>query len=164
MTQSVQPNTDAAIRQHEVLTQARVEGFKSVINSATAALRLLATINAGGILALLAFIGSIAGKDHKVFESVTLFSAPITNFGIGLVLSVAATCGMYLAQFFFALESANLRQDYQFPFVHKTAASKRLSILGIAFQISTIIAAFVSFFFFIYALCKCVALIELAKL
>ena len=68
-------NYEAAIRAHNANLQKVIEGFKVVISTGSNALRLLGTFNAGGIIALLGFLGAIAGKEKPVFANAGVFSA-----------------------------------------------------------------------------------------
>lgn len=139
---------EAAIRAHGLTTGAITENFKVVLSAASAALRVLLTINAGGVIALLGFIGAIAGKDKRVFASADVFSAPMSAFGLGMLLAAAATGLIYFAQMFFGLAFTKRRFDYVHPYVHVTPESALWLKLGYALQAVTIIISFSSFLAF----------------
>lgn len=162
MTDANQENVKAAVRAHETLTNSLIEGFRSIIISAGGALKLLTTINAGGIIALLGFIGATAGKG--IFGSIEPFDIPISLFGIGLICSAVATCGMYFAQLMFGMSQSKKRLDFRHPYVHDTPESVCRQKMGTAFQITTIFFASASFLLFVAGLYFCRSLLLVAKL
>jgi hypothetical protein len=164
MGQSEDRQTAAALRAHDRVAASGLENTKFVISSGSNSLRLLSTLNAGASIALLAFIGSIAGKSTPVFSSVTVFIKPMIFFGLGLLASAAATGGMYFAQYFYGLAVARMQFDWSHPYVHETDGSKRMHGWGVFFHVVTVILALGSFCLFGVGIYRCMLLIEGAKL
>lgn len=140
------------------------EGFKVTIGAAAAALRVLLTVNAGGALALLAFVGAIAGKHKPVFDSPNVFAYPLSLFGSGVILAVFATCCMYFAQGSFMNRSGKQTLTLDFPHTLETSVSQRWRTVGITFQISSIISSLISFCVFVVGIYACRDLVLTAKL
>jgi len=149
-----QRNYDSANRAYDRAVNSSAELFKSVIAAASGALRVLLVINAGGAIALLGFVGAIAGKDKHVFASSAVFVPPFSAFGIGLLLAAGASCLMYFAQAAFALSLRKKYFDYRHPWLHDTLASKQLNKIGVCLQIITIGFAILSFAAFTIGLCE----------
>ncbi|MEY9573002.1 hypothetical protein ABIE88_000578 [Bradyrhizobium diazoefficiens] len=143
-----QRNHEAAVRAHEQTTAAIGENFKVVLSSAGAAVRVLLTINAGGVIALLGFIGAIAGKEKKIFASADIFIPPMTSFGIGVMLAAAATGLIYFAQMAFGAAQSMRRFDFDHPYVHVTPRSTKARRIGYVLQFVTISIAIGSFIAF----------------
>jgi hypothetical protein len=150
-----QRNYAAAIRAHEMFAGTVTEGFKAVISAAGSALRVLLTINAGGIISLLGFIGAIAGREKHLFASSEIFIPPMTSFAAGLILSAAASCFMYLAQWFFGMAGTKQTLDFTHPYIHGTAVSRNLRVTGLGFQGLTLGAALGGFVAFVVGLWRC---------
>jgi hypothetical protein len=122
------------------------------------------TINAGGVIALLAFVGTIAGKKERVFESIQPFILPMTLFGLGLICAAIASGGMYFAQACFANVPLALKHDFVHPYVHKTPKSERWTRVGKCFQYGNIAFGLASLILFIVALYSCRTLLMTARL
>ncbi len=157
-------NFETATRYHETMHRSGADGFKVVVETGASSLRLLSTINAGGLIALLGFLGAVIGKEHKPFSDVTPFITPMTEFGLGLAASVVAVCAMYFAQFFYARSHEKLRYDFVHPYAHQTESSKRNRRAGITFHVLTVLFAIASLTFFLCASFGCLALLRAAKL
>ncbi|MHC2289165.1 hypothetical protein [Bradyrhizobium barranii] len=148
MVEFEQRGYEAAVRAHEQTTAMIGENFKVVLSSAGAAVRVLLTINAGGLVALLGFIGAIAGKEKKIFASADVFIPSMTSFGTGMILAAAATSLIYFAQMAFGAALSRRRYDFDHPYVHLTPGSVGALRIGYVLQIVTISAAFGSFIAF----------------
>lgn len=155
---------DGATKQHDYVRSLAAENFKVTITAAASALRVLLTVNAGGALALLGFIGAIAGKEKRVFDSASAFACPISLFGAGIILAVFATCCMYFAQGAFSYHVSAQKLTLDHPFISSTPASRRWKYIGTCFQVGSILGALGSFLVFIVGIYECRSLILLARL
>jgi hypothetical protein len=138
------------------------EAYKSTISAASASLRLLATINAGSIVALLGFIGSLANKGSA--QTASGFIPPIVVFSIGLICSAIATMGMYCAQGCFksAIEKVEFR--YEFPYIRPAKGFRLRTGLGRVFQVIDVGLAIASLGLFVYGLSLCLPLLAAIRL
>lgn len=155
---------EAAVKQHDVIRSLAAENFKVAIAAAASALRVLLTVNAGGALALLGFIGAVAGKEKKVFDSVSVFAYPMSLFGVGVIFAVFSTCCMYFAQGCFTYQVSAQELTLNHPYVSSTPASQCWKKIGTFFQVSSILSAIGSFGVFIVGVYECRNLILMARL
>jgi len=116
------------------------------------------------VIALLGFVGAIAGKDRKIFASADVFIPPMTTFGIGMLLAAAATGLLYFTQIFFGAGLAKRRFDYDHPYVHVTPASARSFRFGYVLQVITIMVSVGSFLTFAFGLWLSKAIVHSAQL
>jgi hypothetical protein len=156
-------NIEAANRTYDTWARTRTDLFNSVIATGSYILRVLNTINAGALIALLAFMGSTAGKTDGALPYITHFAHPMKLLYIGLLLSVGATAGMYFAQLFYALSAQKRRFDLQHPYAHKTVVSKVLNIAGMLFHFITIASAALSFAAFTVSIYECISIFAQLK-
>jgi hypothetical protein len=77
-----------------------MESRKAAVSAGTESLKLLATFNAGGLIALLGFLGAVAGK--SVIYGPGVFITPMLWFGAGLLLSALAIIALYGARHYYA--------------------------------------------------------------
>ena len=79
-----------------------LEGHRSVVAFATAALKSITLANGAAALALLAFIGHVVASRTVLAERVVdSISWPMTIFSVGVACGILATATSYLAQVFF---------------------------------------------------------------
>ena len=81
---------------------ALVESRKAAVTAGTEATKLVAAFNAGGLIALLGFLGAIAGKPSKVIYGPGVFVTPMVWLGVGLLLSALSLIALYFARHFYA--------------------------------------------------------------
>jgi hypothetical protein len=79
-----------------------VEARKAAVAAGTEAIKLVAAFNAGGLIALLGFLGAIAGKPSKVIYGTGVFETPMIWLGSGLLLGAISLILLYFARHFFA--------------------------------------------------------------
>ena len=80
----------------ETAKERLLETYRSMISHSSAAVKLLALLNGGAVVALLAFLG-------KVWEETNRpdLALPMGAFAAGLVFAALAGCSSYLTQYFF---------------------------------------------------------------
>ncbi len=77
--------------------QAEADSFKSVISTATEAIKALFLINGGGCVALLTLMGQLAPKLAQP-AGPALFAAPLLAFAIGVGMAAVTACLLNLGQ------------------------------------------------------------------
>jgi hypothetical protein len=155
-------NLEQARIAHATHSTGNSESFKATIAAGAAALRTYITINAGAAIAILAFVGNIAGKDGKVFPSVHPFILPMAIFGFGVLSAAVALGTTYLGQMVFSWSSGKYKLDFHHPYVHETAESKRWHGWGRLAQIFSIALGVLSAALFIVGFCECISILRSA--
>ena len=82
----------------KIQAEARLEMFKSVLESGRNAIKASLVMNGGAAVALLTFIGHLATKTPPLPIKIDNLAAPETFFGIGVLLAVIAHGTVYFAQ------------------------------------------------------------------
>jgi hypothetical protein len=70
---------------------------EATVASGTLAIRTMLLINGGAVLAVLGFIGGIAGQGRVCSRDLNQIAASLTPFGLGVVFVALATAMAYLA-------------------------------------------------------------------
>lgn len=91
-------NLQKWVEDHKNIHAHSVEMFRSVITAGQNALRASFLMNGGASVATLAFIGHLATSSP---EKVTLFSASLAIFVVGVLFSAVASGTTYLSQWFY---------------------------------------------------------------
>lgn len=136
-----------------------VEGRKATIATFTEAIKLYSAFNAGGLVALLGFLGAVAGKTPRVLDDVSLLIHPMFLFGAGLAASGAAGICYYLTRLSYVEEYMRVSHDAGY-----TPDAQRFMRRGLFTQRMSAVFAIVSFFLFIAGLLTCLPLIRGIKL
>ena len=84
---SADPEEARRTAAHAFARGALIEARKAAVTAGTEAIKLVAALNAGGLIALLGFLGAISGKSPKVIYGPGVFITPMSWFGAGLALS-----------------------------------------------------------------------------
>lgn len=121
------------LEQTKGYNESQLEMFRAVIVAGQNAIRSSFLLNGGAAVALLAFVGHLAGVKPG---SVSAFSVVIVPFAIG-VLFIAVTSGLtYLSQWFFNSEN------------------KPSQRMGLALNIVAIILGLSSYGCFVWGMCR----------
>lgn len=124
------------------------EFFQSIneqtIASSNLAMRTLVAINGGAAVAILAFVGSIAGKaEHCSGVELSRLTAPLIWFGFGVTSALASMMLAYLTNY------ATTGHTQSQPSSHHEA---RWGMAKNVFHLSAIVAALASLAFFVAGL------------
>ena len=71
-----------------------IETYRSLIQLGTFAMKFVLVVNGGAVIALLAYLGNIAGAG----ASAPNLKCPMALFILGVILGGASTCTTYLTQ------------------------------------------------------------------
>jgi hypothetical protein len=99
------------LKDHESYSAWHLENNRSIISMSQAAVRLIATANAGAAVALLAFLSNALAKNSHLVAA--LFAPPLLMFAAGLVVAVLVAGSSYLTQLFYG-EEANQKLALSF--------------------------------------------------
>jgi hypothetical protein len=155
-----QINLEQARITHSVHADGNNESFKATIAAGAVALRTYITINAGAAIALLAFVGNIAGKDGKVFPSVHPFISPMAIFGLGVLSGAIALGTTYIGQAIFTTATSKITMDFVHPYLHDTDESKQWNWWGRVIQILSILLGALSVALFIVGFAECIVILS----
>lgn len=153
---------DIAQNYHDRYQATVLESYKATVTAGGAALKLLATMNAGGIIAILGFLGTIAGKG--ALTTAQPFEIPLTYFAFGLISAAVASGGMYIAQALFTIGAASIDYPLDYPFVRAKPRQRRFKIAGRIIQALTIFLAIAALALFIYGLATALSPLTSLKL
>jgi hypothetical protein len=145
---------NSAYRRSEV-----IEGRKAVIATFTETLKLYAAFNAGGLIALLGFLGAVAGKAPRVLDDVTLLIHPMLWFGAGLATTGVAGISYYLTRLNYVEEYMRVSDD-----IGHTPDALHFMRKGMFLQRLSTVFAIASFILFIIGILACLPLIRSIKL
>lgn len=83
------------------MDHAQLEAWKvnhqATVSTGQMAVRLAFLINGGAVVALLAFVGSLAGSGHLHSADIHALTGSFDNFGTGLICAASAACLGYVA-------------------------------------------------------------------
>lgn len=96
---------DKWLTDHRIVADWKSEQTKSLISMSQSAIRLLATINAGAAVALIAFLGNAIGKNAGIVAD--LFAGCLATFAVGIIVATLVSFGSYITQLLYGEESAN---------------------------------------------------------
>lgn len=156
--------SDEFARYAEQHHESRLKLFESVISSGVAAIRLLAAINGGALIAMLAFAGGIAGKQKPILASLDPLILATGWFGTGLVLAALAAGGMYFTQSLYASAGSAMDVSRDAPYFIDTKGSQRRHRCGLLMHVATVIACFASFACFCVGVLSVIALMRAIEL
>jgi hypothetical protein len=88
---------EGRLAKYRARADARLELFKSVIQSGQAALKSLFLLNGGAAVAVLALIGHLSTSAIAAAQ-VNKFAVPLLSFASGLAFAAMASCLTYLVQ------------------------------------------------------------------
>jgi hypothetical protein len=134
-----------------------IEGRKAAIATFTEGVKLYSAFNAGGLVALLGFLGAIAGKTPGVLENVNFLIHPMLAFGGGLAASGVSAFCYYVTRLSYVEEYMRANNG-------SGMEAQRFLMRGLRFQRVATILAMTSLVLFIAGLGLCVPLIQVIKL
>lgn len=137
--------------------------FTTVIAAGSGALKLIVTVNAGALVALLGFTAGLAGKERPALTSADLVIAPMSCFALGIVLAVAAVASLYFTQNFYAGGHYKQEHFWESPYIrdsNKTKFWDRLANIGNGI---TIALGILSYLLFMIGIWRCFDLIRAVK-
>lgn len=109
-----EPDRKAASRAHESLTEFTRQNYEAAFRSGQIALRTVVLVNGGAAIAILFFLGTIAGRVTVAQISVVAHSLVWFVAGITCGL-LALTCG-YLTNLYDANVGTSLSQTWEYPY------------------------------------------------
>ena len=108
------PDRKAALRAHESLTEFTRQNYDAAFRSGQMALRMVVLVNGGAAIAVLFFLGTIAGRVTVIQISAVVHSLIWFVAGITCGL-LALTCG-YLTNLYDANVGTSLNQTWEYPY------------------------------------------------
>jgi hypothetical protein len=151
------------LRAHEYVQTTILEGRKAAIAILVEAVKLYAIFNAGGLIALLGFIGAAAGKPTPVITNVLLALFPMVFFGAGVISSGVSMMLYYYARLFYTEEFSSVTVLDQEPYLEWTNDADRLARRGFFCQRLSAAFAIASLGIFLIGILACVPLIKAIK-
>ena len=123
--------------QHPDMSNHQIETYKSMITISVEVLRLLALLNGGAAVAMLAYLGHVAGKGAHVID----MRLPMVCYVAGLVLCGLAYFGSYVTQLRLFNESQG--RPGVLPHTQPLYLTMILALLSlVAFAVGSVIAAY----------------------
>lgn len=145
---SADPEEARRTAAHAFARGALIEARKAAVTAGTEAIKLVAALNAGGLIALLGFLGAISGKSPKVIYGPGVFITPMSWSGAGLALSAISIIGLYFARHFYAeawfYTTPTDRDPYYHPGANAVEYERRANCWVIVHHVFSVLA-FISF-------------------
>ncbi len=157
------PEEARRLSAHEYRRKALSENVQMTTDTAVAALKLCITFNAGGMIALLGFLGALAGKIPKVLDDASFFLSPMAWFGAGLILGGIAMACLFLGQRRHTISLENMVEAETPPYTAHTANSSQYAHQAEVWRRAAMIVGLLSFATFIIGMLACFPLIRSIK-
>ncbi|MGE4048090.1 MAG: hypothetical protein AB7F35_24750 [Acetobacteraceae bacterium] len=124
-----------AERAHDIEAGFASNANHAAVTAGNHAIRALLLINGGAAVAMLAFIGHLAGvKDGKFSGKLPELTAPLAWFAWGVALAAAAGALAYCTNYCIGASSAAKDRSYEYPYLRPTTVSKRWKKGALLFQ------------------------------
>jgi branched-subunit amino acid permease len=139
-----------AERQHDKLDTFLQAANDATIKSAENAVRTLALINSGAVVAILGFIGALVSKDTERTQQIVGILDSLCWFAFGVAASAGAACCAFLTHYTTSAGVSSKAKTWTHPYVDDTMKSRRWNWgRRLSFFLSYLFAFF-SFGFFIW--------------
>jgi hypothetical protein len=142
-------NIQAAHRAHDRQDALENQLNDGAFKAADMALRTVVAINGGAIIALLALIGALVGRDKINGSQIGLLISYFSWFIYGVVAGVASMAGIFLAYFTATFSYRFRSKTYEHPYLQNTCKSLFYGYAGIAILIAAILVGLSSVGFFV---------------
>jgi hypothetical protein len=142
-------NRDDAHREHDKGREFHTYINKSAMEGANLALKTLVLINGGAAVAILTFLGALAGKDKADFAQIGIVAYTLRYYATGVALAVAGMAFAYLTQYCAAVYLGTKTFHYDHPFIRETERSRTFKRLNILFHVLSFACALISLSAFI---------------
>jgi hypothetical protein len=116
---------ELALRAHDREAEFFKTNNDAAIKAGEETIKALILINGGSSVAMLAFVGTLASKDHTTPQQIAMMASPLIWFAFGVVLAVVAACFAYLTNNAISKLSLTRERKWQHPFVIDGARSGR---------------------------------------
>jgi hypothetical protein len=135
-------NTEFALRAYSQNSEIFRSSNDASIRSAAEAFKALILVNGGSSVAMLAFLGTMASKDHFNLQQITTLARPLIWFASGVGLGVASSCFSWFANFAIASTWRAMDVTLTYPYIKPHMGKGLISYLNvITFRTLTICAA-----------------------
>jgi hypothetical protein len=116
---------DKWLKEHEHYLAWHLENSRSIISMSQSSARLVATVNAGAAVALLAFLGNALAKDEHLIAN--RFAGPLLTFAIGVVIAALVGALSYVTQYLYGIDDPK-----------KQILAKRLHLVTIVMWVASL--------------------------
>jgi hypothetical protein len=120
---------ELALRAHDREAEFFKTNNDAAIKSGDEAVKALILINGGSSVAMLAFVGTLASKDHTTPQQIAMIASPLIWFAFGVGLAVVAACFSYLTNSAITKLSLTRERTWQHPYVKDGARSGRWQLI-----------------------------------
>ena len=125
----------------KVNEDARVEEFRSVIETAKVALTTAILVNGGASVALLALLGNLLSKSQTTSPQVpAALVNSLSAFALGVLLGAIATGTTYLTQYCYHMEFRRSAAGFHISTVSLVLATYAAFLVGVVFAYHGFIA------------------------
>jgi hypothetical protein len=132
---------DDAKRAHDTNRNFHTYVNKGTVDTANLTLRTLVIINGGAAIAVLTFLGGLAGKEKTGFGQVGVVAGSIKWFAFGVALAVFGIALAYLTNFASAGIASSQVNSWEHPYVTDGPKTKYWRRTNRSFHIAAIIVA-----------------------
>lgn len=139
---------DDAKRAHDANRDFHTYVNKGTVDTANLTLRTLVVINGGAAIAVLTFLGGLAGKEKTGFAHVGAVAGTIKWFAFGVALAVFGIALAYLTNFANAGIASSQVSGWEHPFVADGPSTKLWRRTNRLFHVIAIVVAIASLVMF----------------
>jgi len=131
-----------AMRAHDNEDKFYYQVNQAAIDTGTAAVKTFFMLNGGASIALLAFLGAVAGPGRVTEESFRLIADTLAWFAGGVALAAACGGAGYLCNFFTVYASRSRKRTLVWPYFEEGRLVWR--ILRTTFMVASVVAGVLS--------------------